>query len=157
LRKLHQTIQKITEDFESRWHFNTSLAAIMELTNELYASEAQISPGVLREVLSKMVLLMGPFAPHMAEDLWAELGRQGPLLKVAWPAFDADLARDDQVEVVVQVNGRLRTRLSVARGTAQEELERLAKGDPKVVVHLDGKTVRKVIVVADKLVNIVAA
>jgi leucyl-tRNA synthetase len=112
---------------------------------------------VLREVLSKMVLLMGPFAPHMAEDLWAELGRQGPLLKSAWPVFDPDLARDDQVEVVVQVNGKLRTRLSVARGTAREELERLAKGDPKVVAHLDGKTVRKVIVVADKLVNIVAA
>ena len=156
LRKLHQTIQKVTSDFETRWHFNTSLAAVMELTNELYTHEAEISPGVLREVMSKTVLLMGPFAPHLAEELWRELGHDGQVLRASWPEADAELAREDQVEVVVQVNGKLRARLAVPRGTGRDELERLARDDPKAMLHIDGKTVRKVVVVPDKLVNIVA-
>ena len=156
LRKLHQTIEKITSDFETRWHFNTSLAAVMELTNDLYTHEAEISPGVLREVMSKTVLLIGPFAPHLAEELWRELGHQGPVLRAAWPEADPVLARDDQVEVVVQVNGKLRARLAVPRGTGRDELERLAKDDPKAAPHLEAKTIRKVVVVPDKLVNIVA-
>ena len=155
LRKLHQTIQKVTNDFETRWHFNTSLAAIMELTNELYARESELSPAVLQETLTKLVLLLGPFAPYMAEDLWHELGQEGTLLRVAWPDFDAELAKEDQVEVVVQVNGKLRSRLAVARGTDRAELERLATIDSKIVPYLEEKTVRKVIVVPDKLVNVV--
>ena len=153
LRKLHQTIQKVTGDFETRWHFNTSLAAIMELTNDLYAREAELSPGLLQDVLPKLVLLLGPFAPYLAEDLWEELGRKGPVLHVRWPEFDPDLAKEDQVQVVVQVNGKLRSRLKVARGTERSEIERLAREDSKIVPYLDGKTIRKVIVVADKLVN----
>ncbi len=156
LRKLHQTIQKVTSDFETRWHFNTSLAAVMELTNELYNQEAEISPGVLREVMSKTVLLMGPFAPHLAEELWRELGHDGQMLRASWPEADPELAREDQVEVVVQVNGKLRARLAVPRGTGRDELERLAQSDPKTMPHIDGKTIRKVVVVPDKLVNIVA-
>ena len=156
LRKLHQTIQKVTSDFETRWHFNTSLAAVMELTNELYTHEAKISPGVLREVMSKTVLLMGPFAPHLAEELWRELGHDGQVLRASWPEADPELAREDQVEVVVQVNGKLRARLAVPRGTGRDELERLARDDPKATPHIEGKTVRKVVVVPDKLVNIVA-
>ena len=156
LRKLHQTIQKVTSDFETRWHFNTSLAAVMELTNELYNQEAKISPGVLREVMSKTVLLMGPFAPHLAEELWRELGHDGQMLRASWPEADPELAREDQVEVVVQVNGKLRARLAVPRGTGRDELERLAQDDPKTMPHIDGKTIRKVVVVPDKLVNIVA-
>ena len=155
LRKLHQTIQKVTNDFETRWHFNTSLAAIMELTNELYARESELSPAVLREALTKLVLLLGPFAPYMAEDLWHELGQEGTLLRIAWPDFDPELAKEDEVEVVVQVNGKLRSRLVVARGTDRAELERLATIDSKIVPYLEQKTVRKVIVVPDKLVNVV--
>ncbi len=155
LRKLHQTIQKVTNDFETRWHFNTSLAAIMELTNELYARESEISTGVVQETLTKLVLLLGPFAPYMAEDLWHELGKEGTLLHAAWPDFDPELAKEDQVEVVVQVNGKLRSRLAVARGADRAELERLATMDPKIAPYLEKKTVRKVIVVPDKLVNVV--
>ncbi|MDA1313223.1 MAG: leucine--tRNA ligase [Acidobacteria bacterium] len=156
LRKLHQTIHKITDDFDSRWHFNTSLAALMELTNDLYAQEANLSAGVLRDIVTKTVLLMGPFAPHLADELWRELGNDGFVLKQGWPEVDAALAHDDQIEIPVQVNGKLRSRLSVARGTAREEVERLAKEDSKVGPHLAGKTIRKVVVVPDKMVNIVA-
>jgi leucyl-tRNA synthetase len=156
LRKLHQTIHKITDDFDSRWHFNTSLAALMELVNDLYSQEANLSAGVLRDIVTKTVLLMGPFAPHLADELWRELGNDGFVLKQSWPEVDAALARDDQIDIPVQVNGKLRSRLSVARGTPREELERLAKQDPKVGSHLEGKTIRKVVVVPDKLVNFVA-
>ena len=155
LRSLHQTIQQITEDFESRWHFNTSLAVIMQLTNELYAAEAQISPGVLRETLLKMTLLMAPFAPHMAEDLWAELGQKGPILRATWPEAIPALAREDEIEVVLQVNGKVRSKVSVRKGSDRAILEQLAREDERIVAHLDGKTVRKVVVVPDKLVNFV--
>jgi len=156
LRKLHQTIDRATRDFETRWHFNTTLAAVMELTNELYAREEEISAGVMAEVLPKLVLLLGPFAPYMAEELWRnELRRETPLVDGPWPEFDPELAREDRIEVIVQVNGRLRSRLSVARGAERDQLEKLAKSDPKVQTHLDGKKVRKIIVVPDKLVNLV--
>jgi leucyl-tRNA synthetase len=155
LRKLHQTIQKITEDFESRWHFNTSLASIMELTNDLYASEQQLTPGVLRAALLNMTLLLAPFAPHMAEDLWAELGQKGPVLRASWPEVNAALARQDEIEVVLQVNGKVRSKVSVPKGSDRASLEQLARADERVVAHLDGKTVRKVVVVPDKLVNFV--
>jgi leucyl-tRNA synthetase len=155
LRRLHQTIEKVSSDFESRWHFNTSLASIMELTNEIYARENDLSPAVMREVLLRLVLLMGPFAPYMVEELWRELGQQGPVLRATWPVADPELARQDEVEVPVQVNGKLRSRLTVARGTSREELERLAKSDPKVSAHFNGKAIRKVVVVPDKLVNVV--
>ena len=156
LRRLHQTIQKISDDFDTRWHFNTSLASLMELVNDLYAQEANLSPGVLREVVTKTVLLIGPFAPHLADELWGELGNDGFVLKCQWPEADPELAREDQIEIPVQVNGKLRSRLSLARGTAREEVESIAKQDPKVQAHLNGKTIRKVVVIADKLVNIVA-
>jgi leucyl-tRNA synthetase len=155
LRKLHQTIQKITGDFETRWHFNTSLAALMELVNELYTHESKLSPGVLREAASKTVLLIGPFAPHLAEELWHELGNDDFLLRAAWPKADPELARDDQVEIIVQVNGKLRGRLLVASETSREDLQRLAAEDPKVQAHTAGKTIRKAIVVPGKLVNFV--
>ena len=155
LRKLHQTIRKVTNDFETRWHFNTSLAAIMELTNELYARESELSAAVLQEILTNLILLLGPFAPYMAEDLWHELAKEGTLLHAAWPEFDPELAKEDHVEVVVQVNGKLRSRLEVARGTDRAELERLATMDAKITPYLEEKTVRKVIVVPDKLVNVV--
>ncbi|MDE0165183.1 MAG: leucine--tRNA ligase [Bryobacterales bacterium] len=156
LRKLHQTIQKITGDFDTRWHFNTSLAALMELLNDLYAHEAQLSAGVLREVVSKTVLLMGPFAPHLAEQLWRELGNDDFILKMQWPEFDPVLAREDEIEIPVQVNGKLRSRLTIARGGAREDIEQLAQEDKKIQPHIDGKTIRKIVVVPDKLVNIVA-
>jgi leucyl-tRNA synthetase len=155
LRKLHQTIRKVTDDFETRWHFNTSLAAIMELVNELYQHEAGVSAAAMGEVLPALVLLLSPFAPYAAEELWEQLGRRGPVLRVPWPGFDAALAAEDEVEVVLQVKGKVRGRLLVPRQTPAEELERLALADAKIQPYLDGKKVLKVVVVPDKLVNIV--
>ncbi len=154
-RKLHQTIRKITEDFESRWHFNTSIAAIMELMNELTALEAQLTPPALTVILEKLVLLLGPFAPYVAEELWEQMGRRGPVFKQSWPEFDAGLAREEEAEIVIQVNGRVRGRLFAPFGAGQEELERRAMEDEKIRAHVDGKQRVKVIVVPDKLVNIV--
>ncbi|HSW49378.1 MAG TPA: class I tRNA ligase family protein, partial [Bryobacteraceae bacterium] len=156
LRKLHQVIRKVTEDFDSRWHFNTSLAAIMELVNQLYAAEASLSVSAMREVLEKLVLLLGPFAPYVAEELWEELGKAGPVFKQPWPEFDPDLAREELAEVVVQINGKLRSRIHAPFGTPTEDLEKAALADEKVQAALAGKQVVKAILVPDRLVNIVA-
>ena len=155
LRKLHQTIKKITDDFESRWHFNTCIAAIMELVNVLHAHEAELSGPVIAESLEKLTLLLAPFAPYLTAEMWEELGRPGPVFKQPWPVYDAELARDEQAEIVIQVNGKLRGRLFVAFKTPREELEALARADSKVQSFLDGKQIVKVIVVPDKLVNFV--
>ncbi len=155
LRKLHQVIRKVTEDFDSRWHFNTSLAAIMELLNDLYAAEEHISAGAMQQVLERLVLLLGPFTPYIAEEMWEELGKPGPVFKQPWPAYDPELAREELAEVVVQVNGKLRSRVHVAFGTSKEELERIARQDEKVQPFLAGKQVVKAVIVPDKLVNLV--
>jgi len=155
LRKLHKTIKKITEDFDSRWHFNTSIAAVMELVNELYAEEAQLSGAVLAEVLEKLTLLLGPFAPYLAQELWEEMGKSGPVFRQAWPGFDAELAREDHAQIVVQVNGKLRAHLSAPFGTPDHMLRQRALDEPKVQQFVNGKQVMKVIVVPDRLVNIV--
>ncbi|HYL39067.1 MAG TPA: leucine--tRNA ligase [Bryobacteraceae bacterium] len=155
LRKLHQTIQKITDDFESRWHFNTSIAAMMGLLNDLTDAEKQISAPVMAEVLEKLTLMLEPFAPYLAEELWEELGRTGPVFNHSWPAYDPEIAREEEAEIVVQVNGKLRGRIYAAFGTPRETLEKLALGDSKVRALLDAKQVVRVIVVPDKLVNIV--
>ena len=154
-RKLHQTIKKITEDFESRWHFNTSVAALMELMNELEDHEKQTSPAVMAEVLEKITLLLEPFAPYLAEELWEEQERKGPVFHQSWPAYDPELAREEEAEIVIQVNGKVRGRMNVAFGTPREALEKHALDDAKVRSLLDGKQVVRVIVVPDKLVNIV--
>jgi leucyl-tRNA synthetase len=155
LRKLHQTIRKVTEDFETRWHFNTSLAVIMELINELYANEQDLSGCALAQVLENLTLMLAPFAPYLAQELWEEQGRTTPVFRETWPTFDAELAKEDLAEVVVQVNGKLRGRLHVPFGTSREELEAQAKADDKVKPFVDGKQIVKVVVVPDKLVNIV--
>ena len=154
-RRLHQTIRRITNDFEERWHFNTSIAALMELLNELYASEEQLSTPVLREALESFVLLLAPFAPYLAQELRSRLGHDGLLLRESWPSYNAELAREEEFEIVVQVNGRLRSRLVAAAGTSQEEIEQRALADPRVAQFLVGKQLVRTIVVPNKLVNIV--
>jgi leucyl-tRNA synthetase len=155
LRKLHQTLKKITEDFETRWHFNTCIASIMELVNTLYAEEANLSPAGMKEVLEKLALMLAPFAPYVSQEIWDELGHEGPVFRQSWPAFDPELAKDDEAEVVVQVNGKLRSRVLVPFGTAKDALESRALADEKVKPFVDGKQVVKIITVPDKLVNIV--
>jgi len=155
LRKLHQTIRKVTEDFDNRWHFNTSIAALMELINTLYDEEAGLSAAALGQILPSLSLLLGPFAPYLAEELWEQLGRQGPVFRQPWPAYDEALAKEDAADIVLQVNGKVRGRRSVPFGTSEDELKKLALADPKVQPSIEGKQVVKVIVVPDKLVNIV--
>jgi leucyl-tRNA synthetase len=155
LRKLHQALRKITEDFETRWHFNTCIASIMELVNQLYAEEQNISAAVMARVLETLALMLAPFAPYVAQEIWEELGKEGPVFRQPWPAFDTELAKEDEAEIVVQVNGKLRSRINAPFGTPKEELEARALADEKVKPFLEGKQVVKIITVPDKLVNIV--
>jgi leucyl-tRNA synthetase len=159
LRKAHQTVRRVTQDFETRWHFNSAIAQIMELTNAIYAAEPlaeNLRPEVRKEVLELVTLMLAPMTPHLAEELWEMLGHSDGLWKTNWPAFNPELAKDEEVEIVVQVNGRVRGKVKVAAGTGQEEVLKLAHADSGAAAHLAGKTVRKVIFVGDKLLNIVA-
>ena len=155
LRKLHQTVKKITGDFETRWHFNTCIASIMELVNVLYAEEANLSAAVKPEIVEKLALLLAPFAPYLSQEIWEELGKDGPVFRQCWPSFDSELAKEDEAEIPVQVNGKLRSKIYAAFGTPKEELERQALADERVQPFLAGKQVKKMIVIPDKLVNIV--
>jgi leucyl-tRNA synthetase len=136
LRKLHQTIRKVTEDFDNRWHFNTSIAALMELINRLYDEEAGLSGAALDQILPSLALLLGPFAPYLAEELWEQLGRKGPVFRQPWPAYDEALAKEDAAEIVLQVNGKMRGRMFVPFGTPEDELKKLAQArsqDPAIL------------------------
>jgi leucyl-tRNA synthetase len=160
LRKLHQTIRKITQDFGGRWHFNTSIAAIMELVNELTAADAaiaegKVAPATVASILESLVLMLGPFAPHLAAELWEQIGRRDGVLRHAWPKFDEALAREDEIEVPVQINGKLRSLIKVPVDASRETLEASARADEKVQSALAAKTVVKVIVVPGKLINFV--
>jgi leucyl-tRNA synthetase len=155
LRKLHQTVKKITGDFETRWHFNTCIASIMELVNVLYADEAGISAAAMPQIVETLALLLAPFAPYLAQEIWEEIGNEGPVFRYPWPSFNPELAREDEAEIVVQVNGKLRARMMAAFGTSKEELAERALADEKVRAMLDGKQVVKTVVVPDKLVNFV--
>jgi leucyl-tRNA synthetase len=156
LRKVHQTLQKITGDFDNRWHFNTSIAALMELMNTLEQHESGMSGPAIGEAIEKLTLMLAPLAPFLAEELWVtELGRIGPVFRQPWPTADPELAREEGAEIPIQVNGKLRGKIVVPFGTAREDLEKLALGDSKVKAHVDGKSVVKIVVVPDKLVNIV--
>jgi leucyl-tRNA synthetase len=162
LRKMHQTIQRITSDFQGRWHFNTSVAAMMELLNacmvksELFATESAAPRAFRAEVQRKMVLLLSPFAPYLSAELWSVLGEDADaLLRYPWPQADAVLAKEDEVEIVVQFNGKLRQRLTVAHDADDESVKQAALNNKKIKEGLAGKQVVKVIVVKNKLVNIV--
>ncbi len=155
LRKLHQTIQKMTNDFDSRWHFNTSIASLMELVNEFYALESGLTPGTARRLSEDLTLLLAPFAPYAAQDLWTELGYANPVFRQPWPKFDADLAKEDLVEIPLQVNGKLRGHIKIALGATKEELENAARANDRVKPFLDGKQIVKVVVLVDRLVNFV--
>ncbi len=155
LRKAHQTLRRVTADFETRWHFNSAIAQIMELTNAVYGADASVRAKVRNEVLEILVLMLAPMTPHVAEELWEMLGHEGGLWTVSWPAFNAELAKDDEVEIVVQINGKVRGKVKVVTGATEEEVMKLARADAGVAAHLTGKTVVKVIFVKDRLLNIV--
>jgi leucyl-tRNA synthetase len=159
-RKLHQTIKRVTDDFQGRWHFNTCISAIMELVNALYGAEeanAQnaIPPSLLAEVQRSLVLLLAPFAPYLAHELWEMLGEKGNLLNAPWPKYDAALAKEEELEIPVQINGKLRSRIVVPAEATEDYVLGRALADEKVQYAIAGKQVVKKILVPSKLVNIV--
>ena len=178
-RKTHETIRRVTGDIEGRQQLNTAISALMELVNELYAfSEKTITGGpgraradedvehageterteticVVREAVDALVRMLSPFAPHTCEELWEQLGNSDGLAAASWPAFDADVAKADEIVVPVQVNGKVRGRLTVAAEASEADLERLALADPAVRAYTSGRTVKKVVVAKGRLVSVV--
>jgi leucyl-tRNA synthetase len=157
-RKLHQTIKRVSDDFQGRWHFNTCIAAIMELVNELYGVEENIKAipaALLADVQRNLVLLLAPFAPYLASELWEMLGEKGTLLRAPWPKYDPALAKEEEIEIPVQVNGKLRGKIVVPADADDATLRERALADEKVKTAVAGKQVAKVILVPGKLVSIV--
>jgi leucyl-tRNA synthetase len=148
-QKLHQTIRKVTSDTESL-NYNTAIAAMME-----YVNETRSADGGTRNALEPLVIMLAPYAPHMAEELWAKLGNTDSVFRATWPAFDATKAAGSEVEIAVQVNGKLRARLTLARGLDQETVVKHALNEASVKKFVDGNAIRKVIFVPDRLVNLV--
>ncbi|MGB2589849.1 MAG: leucine--tRNA ligase [Candidatus Acidiferrum sp.] len=161
IRVTYQTMMRVTQDFEKRWHFNSAIAQIMELTNEIYLAEPLengVRPEIRREVLQILTLLLAPMTPHIAEEMWEMLGNAGGLRKAPWPVLadeQLELAKDNEVEIPVQVNGKVRTTLKVPAGASESDVVAKAKSDPAVARHLDGKRIVKVIFVPNKLLNLV--
>jgi leucyl-tRNA synthetase len=159
-RKLHQTIKRVTEDFQGRWHFNTSIAAIMEFVNQLYAAEdeivaGKISPSLLVDIQRGLVLLLAPFAPYLASELWETLGEREALLRQPWPAYDPDLAKEDEITYAVQINGKLRSHVVLPAESPEDTVRERVLADEKVRAAIADKQIAKVIVVPGKLVNVV--
>jgi leucyl-tRNA synthetase len=177
-RKTHDTIRRVTADIEQRQQLNTAVSAMMELVNELYAfSETTVTGGparrtdedvehagtaermeticVVRESVEALVRMLAPFAPHTAEELWELLGHPDTLAAATWPTFDADVARAEEVVIPVQVNGKVRSRITAPAEATEAELEKLARQDPAIQPHISGKTIRKVVVARGRLVSIV--
>src|SRR6202158_2883887 len=158
LRRTHQALRRVTQDFESRWHFNSAIALIMDLYNESHAPlEQGVRSEIAKHVLEMLTLMLAPMTPHLAEELWEMLGHSEGLSNTSWPAFDLELARDEEVEIVVQVNGRVRAKMTVPAGLSEAALVPKALAIPAVAQHINGKRVVKQIVVPDKLVNLVVA
>src|SRR5712691_6085603 len=158
-RKVHQTIQKVTDDIEQRIKLNTAVSALQVLVNEITRLEGEVSEGpgraALREALETLVLLLSPFAPHIAEELWERLGRRFSIVDRPWPVADAAVAKEDAMEIAVQVNGKVRGHVVVPVGTGEEEVRKRTVEDAKVAEHLRGKEIVKVVVVPGRLVSIV--
>jgi len=155
-RELHQAIKRITDDFNGRWHFNTSISAIMQLVNEVYLAEEEIAgTPLMAEVQRTLALVLAPFAPYMAHELWEMIGEQASLLRQPWPEYDPELAKEEEIEIPVQINGKLRGRILVPAGISDDALRERALADDRVRASLDGKQVVKAIVVPGKLVNLV--
>ncbi|CAA6802547.1 MAG: Leucyl-tRNA synthetase (EC [uncultured Thiotrichaceae bacterium] len=157
-RKLHQTIEKVSDDMSRRFTFNTAIAANMELLNDLnkFSDEDVAGKNVRQEVLETIVLMLSPVTPHICQELWKALGKDGLIADAGWPAVDEKALRQSHIEMMVQVNGKVRGKIEVAADASNADIEASALGNENVERFIDGKTVRKVIVVPQRLVNIVA-
>jgi leucyl-tRNA synthetase len=158
-RKVHQTIRRVTDDVEERLKLNTAVSALIELEHAIADAEAALAETperpVFREALETLVLLLSPFAPHIGEEMWERLGRRFSIVDRPWPVADAAIAREDQLELAVQVNGKVRGRITVPAGSSEDEMKKKALADPKVEEHTRGKEIVKVVVVPGRLVSVV--
>jgi leucyl-tRNA synthetase len=166
----HITIKKVTIDIEKRLHFNTAISSIMEMVNDLYAmdisrvlvqfssEESSKKNGCLfavKEAMRSLILLLAPFVPHIAEEMWEEIGEESSVFDHAWPKFDPQVAQKDEIVVVIQVNGKVRSRLMLSSDSNDEEIKQAALNDPKIKEWIGEKNIKKIILVPNKLVNIV--
>jgi leucyl-tRNA synthetase len=160
-RKAHETIWRVTRDIGERQHLNTAVSAIMELVNELYQIDpAQVEIGateraVLRMAIETTLILLSPFAPHIADELWANLGYENPLLEMPWPSYRQEALETEQITLVIQVNGKVRSKVHVPRDASQEEVEQKALSEEKVQRLLSGNPPQRVVHVPGRLINIV--
>jgi leucyl-tRNA synthetase len=162
-RQIHTAIKRVTEDIDKRMQFNTAIAAIMEFVNYLYKfyewfgkePRLNVGRGMQIEAINKLILLLAPFAPHIAEEMWEQMGHTGAIHQARWPEYNEEFLKADEIEIVVQVNGKVRQKLSVPAGIDDESLKTQSLGDPRVQEWTNGKEVKKVIVVPKKLINIV--
>jgi leucyl-tRNA synthetase len=159
-RKTHQTIQRVTESIETNFHFNTAISGVMELVNQVTAVTGEgarqpVSQAVLKEALQTVLTLLFPMVPHFCQELWQATGHDMRLDHQAWPEYDTEAIKEDELTIVVQVNGKVRSRLQVAAETGEEEIQQSALDDERIMQFIDNKPVKKVIVVKGKLVNIV--
>ena len=163
--KTHQTIKKVTDDMQRRYTFNTAIAAVMELMNDVnrFKPDSDTDKAVMREAIKSATLMLAPVTPHVCHEIWNALqsdagsDNAGPVVDASWPKVDESALVQDEIEMVVQVNGKLRSKITVPSGAAKDDCEAIAMADENAQRHIDGKTVRKVIVVPDKLVNIVVS
>jgi leucyl-tRNA synthetase len=160
-QKIHKTIKKVTEDIE-RFHFNTAISAIMELVNEIYVSEVkdredELSQRVMREAIETAVLLLSPFVPHFAEELWEGLGNRESVLRNQWPDYDREAVIEEEILIVIQVNGKLRDRMTLPASFGEGEVKAWALKSEKIQKMVEGKEIKRVILVPGKLVNIVCS
>jgi leucyl-tRNA synthetase len=163
-RRTHQIIRSITENFEERLHLNTCISSLMELTNEIYSFDQSVEKSngsteadrkVVREAIESLIAMLAPFAPHMSEEMWEAYGHAESLAATSWPAFNPELAREEEIEVAVQVNGKLRSRIFASPDASEDQLREAALRDEKVRVTTEGRDVVKVVVIPRRLVNVV--
>ncbi len=154
---IHSTLKKVTADLSEKFGFNTAIAALMELINEMYKYKEldTRNDGIIREGIETIVTILAPFTPHVGEELWTMIGKEGSVFNISWPAYDESALVQDEVEVIVQVNGKLRSKVSMDANISREDMEKVAMEDAKVQAAIEGKNVVKVIAVPKKLVNIV--
>ena len=160
-RKTHQTIRKVTRDIEDRFHFNTAISAVMELVNALYLIERPAAKkdttalSVIREAIETIIILLAPIVPHITEELWTALGYESNLADIPWPVYDHEVAAEEEITIVIQINGKVRSRMVVPADEDGEKIKALALSDEKIIGFISGKKVLREIYVPKKLVNIV--
>jgi leucyl-tRNA synthetase len=156
-RKTHQTVKKVTTDIEREYHFNTAIAGMMELMNEITSFEpgSAEEKAIFRFAIEQLLLLLSPFSPHIAEELWEAIGNKPSIFEYPWPGWDEEAAAEEQIELVIQVNGKLRSKSMIPVGMPDDEVKKIALADQRIQEIIGKSEIRKVLVVKGKLVNIV--